>query len=172
MSIADLGALGEFVASFGVIATLIYLAIQMRQNTQAVRLNTAQVVTEELQQMFSLLASDESLAQVFLEAGGVAELSDVSKVRYYTFTSNILRVCESGYLQNRENAIGPEHWEGIVRMMIDYSKMTAFDDYWANRKHWMSNEFQNFMDTEIIPIPAKAGIKIPGRYKSKSKSDS
>ena len=35
MSMADLGALGEFVASFGVIATLFYLAIQMRQNTQA-----------------------------------------------------------------------------------------------------------------------------------------
>jgi hypothetical protein len=69
MSIAELGAIGEFVASFGVIATLIYLAIQMRQNTQAVRLNTAQVFTEELQQMFSLLASDEGLSTVFVEAG-------------------------------------------------------------------------------------------------------
>jgi len=66
MSIAELGALGEFIASFGVLATLIYLAIQMRQNTQALRLNTAQVVTEELQQMFSLLASDEGLSKVFV----------------------------------------------------------------------------------------------------------
>jgi len=38
----------------------------MRQNTQALRLNTAQVVTEELQQMFSLLASDEGLSKVFV----------------------------------------------------------------------------------------------------------
>ena len=66
MSIAELGALGEFIASFGVLATLIYLAIQMRQNTQALRLNTAQVVTEELQQMFSLLALDEGLSKVFV----------------------------------------------------------------------------------------------------------
>ena len=66
MSIAELGALGEFIASFGVLATLIYLAIQMRQNTQALRLNTAQVVTEELQRMFSLLASDEGLSKAFV----------------------------------------------------------------------------------------------------------
>ena len=66
MSIAELGALGEFIASFGALATLIYLAIQMRQNTQTLRLNTAQVVTEELQQMFSLLASDEGLSKVFV----------------------------------------------------------------------------------------------------------
>ena len=166
MSIAELGALGEFIASFGVLATLIYLAIQMRQNTQALRLNTAQVVTEELQQMFSLLASDEGLSKVFVEAGKTSKLSDVNKVRYYTFTSNIMRVCENAYLQNRENAIGPEHWEGVVRMMIDYSKMSAFGDYWVNRRHWMSNEFQQYMDNEIIPKPAKAGVDIPGRYPS------
>jgi hypothetical protein len=168
MTIAELGSLGEFIASFGVLATLVYLAIQMRQNTQALRLNTAQVVTEELQQMFSLLASDVGLAEVLVEAGEGAELSSVNKVRYYTFTSNILRVCENGYLQNRENAISPEHWEGIVRMMIDYSKMAAFEDYWVNRKHWISEEFQNFMDTEIIPVPMKTGVNIPGKYASTS----
>ncbi len=32
--IIELGALGEFLGSIGVIATLIYLAIQIRQNTR------------------------------------------------------------------------------------------------------------------------------------------
>ncbi len=35
MSIMELGALGEFLGSIGVIATLIYLAIQIRQNTHS-----------------------------------------------------------------------------------------------------------------------------------------
>ena len=35
MSIIELGALGEFLGSIGVIATLIYLAIQIRQNTHS-----------------------------------------------------------------------------------------------------------------------------------------
>ena len=35
MSIMELGALGEFVGSIGVIATLIYLAVQIRQNTHS-----------------------------------------------------------------------------------------------------------------------------------------
>ena len=41
-------------------------------------------------------------------------------------------------------------------MMIDYTKMAAFENYWANRKHWMSEKFQNFMDVEIVSIPAQA----------------
>ena len=35
MSIIELGALGEFLGSIGVVATLIYLAIQIRQNTHS-----------------------------------------------------------------------------------------------------------------------------------------
>jgi hypothetical protein len=33
MTVMELGALGEFVGSIAVIATLIYLALQIRQNT-------------------------------------------------------------------------------------------------------------------------------------------
>jgi len=85
--------------------------------------------------MFSLLSADEAFSKFFLDAGQGAELSEVDKVHYYTFTSNLLRVCENGNLRNRENAISPEHWESIVRMMIDYSKMMSLDECWASRKH-------------------------------------
>ena len=35
MNIIELGALGEFLSSIAVIATLVYLAIQIRQNTNS-----------------------------------------------------------------------------------------------------------------------------------------
>ena len=38
MTIMELGALGEFVGAFAVVATLIYLAVQIRQNTQHVHM--------------------------------------------------------------------------------------------------------------------------------------
>jgi hypothetical protein len=37
VSIQDLGAIGEFVGSIGVIVTLVYLAIQIRANTRAIK---------------------------------------------------------------------------------------------------------------------------------------
>ncbi len=59
----------------------------MRQNTKAVRLNTAQTVTEELQAMFSVISSDAGMAEVMTEAGQNPELAGVSRVRYYALTS-------------------------------------------------------------------------------------
>ena len=47
MSIADLGSLGEFVSSLAVLFTLIFLTLQMRQNTKAVRASTAAEMTSQ-----------------------------------------------------------------------------------------------------------------------------
>ena len=164
MTIAELGALGEFVASFGVLITLIYLSIQMRQNTKAVRLSGTHAVTEELQDMFSLLASDEGLCEVFVEAAQNEELSGVTRVRFNTFMSNVVRVYENAYLQNRDQAVSSDHWEGIVRMMIDITAIPAFASYWKDRKHWFSDEFQLYMNTEIIDVAPMAGVSMPGSY--------
>ena len=60
MTIVELGAIGEFIGAIAVVVTLIYLAIQVRQNTNALKLNTTQSVTEELQDMYALLASDRA----------------------------------------------------------------------------------------------------------------
>ena len=40
MSIMELGAIGEFVGAFGVIGSLIYVGVQVKQNTRAMRSET------------------------------------------------------------------------------------------------------------------------------------
>ena len=49
--------IGELVASFVVLISLVYMAIQLRQNTNAIRLGTAHAVAEEFREMFALAAS-------------------------------------------------------------------------------------------------------------------
>lgn len=49
-------------------------------------------------------------------------------------------------------------------MMIDYTEVSGFKEYWQNRKHWTSTSFQQYMNTEIIPEASKEGVSIPGQY--------
>lgn len=162
MSLSELSAFGDLVASFGVIVTLIFLALQMRQNTKALRLSTAHAVTAELQDMFSLLAGDQGLADVLVEAGHHTELKGVTRVRYWTFTSNLLRIYENAYLLKREDSISEAQWSGMTRLMIDYKSMAAFAGYWEDRKHWLSDEFRAYMDAEIMTSPSRPGVTVPG----------
>lgn len=159
-----IGAIGELIGAAAVVATLIYLSIQLRQNTKTVRLSSAQGVTEELQNMFNLLASDHSLAEVYVEAEKSSELSDANRVRYYAFTNNLLRIYENAFLQRQANVINDAHWTGMSSLMIDYSKMAAFSSFWNNRKHWLSDEFQNHMESEIIPAVQKSSAAVLGNH--------
>ena len=162
MTIMELGALGEFVGAIAVVVTLIYLAFQMRQNTNALKLNTARSVTEELQEMFSLLASSEKLSEIFVTAAGGSPIQGVERTRYNTFMSNLVRVYENAFLQWRAGVIDPAHWEGMTRMMIDVTSMAGFDQYWQDRKHWVSDDFQEYMESAVVSAPPKTGVRLPG----------
>jgi len=164
MSIMEFGAIGEFVGAIAVVVTLVYLAIQLRQNTNALKLNAVRSVTEELQGMFSLAASNRELTEIIVKAAEESELHGAERARYYMFTNNLVRVYENAFLQSRAGVVDPAHWQGMTRMMIDYTSMAAFPEFWQDRKHWMSNEFQEYMDKEVVPVPPKAGVPVPGGY--------
>ena len=164
MTIMELGALGEFVGAIAVVVTLIYLTLQLRQNTNAVEANTARVVTEELQDMFALVASNQELAEILVKAAGGSELQGAQRVRYYTYTHNFLRVYENAFLQFQSGVFDQAHWDGMTRMMIDYTSAAGFPTYWLNRKHWVSDGFQEHMDTNVISVLPKSGVALPGDY--------
>src|SRR3954468_10190537 len=63
MTLADLANLGQVVGAIAVFISLIYVAFQIRQNTNAVRGATAQSVDEHFANWYHLLASDDSCAR-------------------------------------------------------------------------------------------------------------
>ncbi len=48
MTVEDLGNIGEFIASIGVVISLIYLALQTRDNTKAIRAQTRSALTDQV----------------------------------------------------------------------------------------------------------------------------
>jgi hypothetical protein len=48
MSISDLGSVGEFIASIGVVVSLLYLALQTRANTNALKSQTRSSITDQI----------------------------------------------------------------------------------------------------------------------------
>ena len=71
MTIMELGALGEFVGAVGVVVTLAYLAIQIRQNTHAMEegkraalAQTYQMRADGLQQMLVQAAESDHIGPI------------------------------------------------------------------------------------------------------------
>jgi len=57
-----IGAIGEIAGAIGVVVTLAYLSVQLRQNTKASRLSAIQAASENSSRFSELLASDAALS--------------------------------------------------------------------------------------------------------------
>jgi len=85
MSILELGALGEFLGSIAVLATLVYLSVQIRQNTKSMdeskRLalaQTYQVRSDALQMMLVHAADSEHIGPIITKLTGAGYPEDIS----------------------------------------------------------------------------------------------
>ena len=67
----DLGNIGEFVGAIGVIASLIYLAVQIRQNTAQMAQNSEQL---EMSALESNLESANRIREIFILNPDIAKL--------------------------------------------------------------------------------------------------
>ncbi len=63
LTIQDLGALGELLGSVAVLATLVYLALQTRQNTMAIGAQLDAPVITANQSMYMSVATSSELAE-------------------------------------------------------------------------------------------------------------
>jgi len=64
MTLNDLANVGQIIGAVAVVISLIYVALQIRQNTNAVRSATAQTVHEHLAKWYHLVAPDDNLSQI------------------------------------------------------------------------------------------------------------
>ena len=66
-------AIANVLVAFAVTITVVYLAIQIRENTRATRSQTYQLATAALAEMAGIIGADKELARIFRIGGGVDE---------------------------------------------------------------------------------------------------
>ena len=91
MTIVELGALGEFVGAIGVVVTLAYLAVQIRQNTRAMEesrrlalAQTYQVRADALQEMLVEAANSEHVGPIIAKLTEAGYPEDVASLEVLT----------------------------------------------------------------------------------------
>ncbi len=91
MTLMELGALGEFLGAIGVIVTLAYLAVQIRQNTRAMEegkrlalAQTYQMRADALQNMMVTAADSENIGPIIIKLTELGYPEDVSSLNELT----------------------------------------------------------------------------------------
>ena len=83
MSISELGSIGELIAAIATIATLIYLALQLRQNTSAIRLSEMRAVEGDAKASRDVMIQNKDVAELYIVGLSSPETLDrADKLRF------------------------------------------------------------------------------------------
>ncbi len=173
MSIMKLGALGEFFGVFALVATLIYLAIQVRQNTRHVR---AHMVSDQL-----LASMDNELAMISPEPAEVLRkaVEDPSRFGYadfrvlHAFLTSRLELWIRRY-RLEQLGLYDSSWRSIVQSSAGWFFANSIARSWFEEMgpRYYPADFVKAIQDQLEREPAEQSLDVWHRIQAKLQTES
>ena len=145
LTIQDLGALGEFFGSIAVLATLVYLALQTRQNTMAISAQLDSARISSVQSMFLAGATSTELQEA-LEEDRVGDVT-INQNRRDQWRTVLLANFQ--WQHANQDLLPSAFREGrgvfLGRMFRTYR---SFGDWWEARKSGYLPDFVEWVEEQ------------------------
>ena len=145
-----LAAVGQLAAVVVGIPSLIYLAVQIREQTKERRQAAVNDLTVQWGDLTKSLHDSTELGAIFLRGvQSFADLDAVAKLRFSALFNRFFKNFQAMYFSHRAGILGDSQWGEIERTMSDFIAYPGLQQWWQTRKHWHSEEFQRVVDAII-----------------------
>jgi hypothetical protein len=152
VTLQDIGSIGELVGAIATVATLAYLAIQIRhnsrgldQNSDLMRMSFENQLRGEGQQLRALIASDAELASIW-RAGlaGAPELDRSQRDRFELLIVNVLNMLKAEY-DGLMRGLATDH---RATYLFIIARSPGFREWWQrHRDSGRDIEFARWVDS-------------------------
>lgn len=140
-------AVAELLGAIAVVASLLYVAAEVRQNTRQARLAAQQATVHELGHALRAQAQDREWAELLSRAlGGLESLDAVERIQFLSHVGSIFRLYESAHLHYVEGSLDPRFWRGFERAIADVVGYPGISEALELRKHHLTDEFSLYLD--------------------------
>jgi len=143
-------ALSEIIAAFGIIGSLIYVGLQTRQNTGAIRIASVRENMTTFQGLFSAQIDSKETADMMVRGmDDLKSLDTPDRLRFYALNVKSLRFFESMFWQWRHGGLDGEMWQAYARQITDFLTAPGMQQIWTTRRHQFHQGFVDFADAAI-----------------------
>ncbi len=159
MTLEQYANLFEIVGGAIVVITLIFLVIQLRQNTRAVRSATVLGSHNTTLTIYGMLVEDSMIEVLVKGMPRPAELTPVEKAKFHAFWTATLQNYQQTFFQIRAGTYEKSLYEGWWQVLRDNFLSPGFELHWEQRKFILSREFQTFVEHEVLTRTPTSGYE-------------
>jgi len=165
MTLADWANLSQIVGSIAVIGSLIFVGIQVRQNTKATKATALQMNADYWLGYFSMLA-DSRLGKVYAKGSQGREQLDGEEFRQFFILCRVAFMgCEKQHQQYLAGLLSEDAYKGyeatIREQIAAYPGVRAM---WELVKHTYGHDFVDFLDKQIVGYDLHSRGSIRGKW--------
>ena len=150
MTLDQIAIVSQIVAAVGVIGSLIFVGLQVRQSNQMMRDSAIRHHAERIQSISRALFDSPDLAGIWLKGGDdLDKLSPEERVRFINLYLYVLRVWEQLHLQKEMGVMDRQMWDANVNILRDIHQLPGAAATWRLKRHLISRRFQAFYENFV-----------------------
>ncbi len=165
MNLNDLANLGQIIGAVAVVVSLIYVALQIRQNTNAIRSAAAQAVHEHFASWYRLVAADPDLSQIVVN--GLRDYSSLSEMQRARFIATLhgvcllLTECVSQMAREIARPATVDGWNLVIMNLVCAPGSKVF---WKDRGYMFAEEFRHYVEDDLMKRTPHPDAKPMGAF--------
>ena len=164
MSLQDFASLAEIIGAIAVVITLAYLAVQIKQNSRAIRSSNETTIHINTQNLAEPLMMDRELGNIILRALSDEELPPAERLAAYAWFYQMLSSGELAHQAYVRGELDQEYWEATINFFRSYWQSPGFKRYWSNRKGAFTPKFRAAVEEWVadVAVGVTPAVKLYG----------
>ena len=149
MSLADLGSIGEFIGSIAVIISLIYVAIQVRDNTrQLVRSELNQAVSLNSTLRMTIGNSGEYATLIVKGSKDLDSLDQVERLRFDAYMEQLFYLAIGDWVREQSGVWEPGTWNrSYAKKIRELLAQNGAKQWWRENNEQFREEFRQAVES-------------------------
>lgn len=147
MNLEQLSYLADIIGVIAIVASLIYVARQINQNTLTLQTNAGTAFEQWGDSMLHRVSSDREFAEVWAKGNSqFKDLDSVDQLRLLWFETNgILRFAT--YFDQHERGLLPEtSWQRVIWSLENLGQRESMHEAWKSLKGSLDPRFSEMLD--------------------------
>ena len=154
LTLSQLADLGELIGGLAVVASLVYLALQIRQNTRTVRGSTLHLNTDLWASLFLRLAEPDIARAYVAGMAGRPDMKPLHYTQFFFICRAMFLGYENQYYQVRQGVLDRETYEAYQRAIAtQFLAFPGFRIWWQQSRSVFSPAFAEHIDAMVAATP-------------------
>ena len=147
MTLEELAYISQIVGVVAVLASLIFVGLQIRQNTKALKAKSHHAVTDSFNAINNIILSDPTVARRWrLALEGSKELDEDERISVDFMLLANMRIFETLYYQYTNGTLDKKLFDAELKTLKWSVTFPGVQTWWATNPISLSAEFRAFID--------------------------